>query len=205
MPSKRSSRKFFYSAGESNMASNPQFPEQKRPPREQRPQVVRKIQVPRKRPFPWPVIALMVAAAILIALIAWLPRTPKAKPGPSAAEIPVQPTAGQIQLSHFRMTAAPVGNAFYMDGQLFNNGDTALTGVQVQARFLGADGQTVEVQSRPVGEVTDRSGTNSQNLVQDPVKPHQSRPIRIYFDQIPANWNRQMPEIAVTTVTATKP
>jgi hypothetical protein len=167
--------------------------------------MVPKLQVPRKKPFPWPLIALIIAAAILIGLIAWLPRTPKARPGPTAAQIPVQPTAGQIQLSNFKMTAAPVGNAYYLDAQLFNNGDTQLTGVQVQARFLGANGQTVEVQSRPVGEVTDRSGANSQNLVQNPIKPHQSQPVRIYFDRVPANWNKEMPEITVTTVTATKP
>jgi len=41
--------------------------------------------------------------------------------------------------------------------------------------------------------------------VQQPIKPHQSRPIRIYFDQIPALWHKQMPEITVTSATATKP
>ena len=185
------------------MASNPQFPEPRRPGHG--PELVPKIQVPRKKPFPWPVIALIIAAAMLAALIAWLPRTPKARPGPTAAQIPGQPTPGQIQLSHFKMTAAPVGNAYYVDAQLFNNGDTELNGVQVQARFLGANGQTVEVQHRPVGEAGARNQGNTQSLVQQPIKPHHAQPVRIYLDQVPANWNKQMPEITVTTVTATKP
>ena len=77
------------------MASNPQFSQQKRPG--QGPQVAPTIQVPRKKQFPSPVSALIIAGAMLIAVVAWLPRTPKARLGPTAAQIPAQPTPGQIQ------------------------------------------------------------------------------------------------------------
>ncbi|HZP62028.1 MAG TPA: DUF3426 domain-containing protein [Terriglobales bacterium] len=182
------------------MATSPQFPQTPR----RGPHAVPKLQVPKKG-FPWPLLAIIVAAAILIALIVWLPRTPHAHAGATGANVPAQPTPGQIQLSHLKMTIAPVGAAYYLEGMLFNNGNTDITGVQVQVKFVDNDGKVTGSQNRPVDEMNGRTDLSSQNLVDSPVKPGQSRPIRIYFDHPPANWNKQMPELTVTEVTATKP
>jgi len=182
------------------MATSPQFPQ---PPR-RGPHVVPKLQVPKKG-LPWPLLAIIVAAAILIALIVWLPRTPRARAGATGAAVPAQPTPGQIELSQMKMTAAPVGSAYYLEGMLLNSGNTEITGVQVQVNFVDNIGTVAGSQKRPVGEMNGRTGLSSQNLVDSPVKPGQSRPIRIYFDHPPANWNKQMPELTVAEVTATKP
>jgi hypothetical protein len=135
------------------MASSPQFPP-KAPRRG--PQEVPRLEVIQKKAFPWPLLAIIVAAAILIALIVWLPRIPKVPPAATGAQVPTQPTGNQIQLSGFKITAAPAGNAFYLDGLLFNNGSTALMGVQVQVNFLGQNGEVVGSQTRPVGEMGER-------------------------------------------------
>jgi hypothetical protein len=181
------------------MATNPQFPEQ------QRPHLHPKLQTPPKRQFPWTLIAIIIAAAILAALIAWLPRTPKKQLPASAAQVPAQPTGNQIQLTNLKMTPSTVGSSFYVQGMLYNNGNTDLNGVQVQAAFHGINGQVLQTQTLPVQGVVGNSGTQVQDLTQAPIKPNESRAVRIYFDHYPAGWNKQMPDLKVTAVTAHAP
>jgi hypothetical protein len=185
------------------MATSPQFPP-KMPRRG--PQPVPRLQVPKKQRFPWPLLAIIAAAAILAGLIywIWIPGGRTVRPAPTGADVPVQPTPGQIQLSGFKMTAAPVGNAFYLEGNLFNNGGTEITGVQVQVQFIGRDGEVVGSETRPVGELSQRQDVKSDNLVQKPIKPSESRPVEIYVDHPPANWNKQLPQLTVIEVTGTK-
>jgi hypothetical protein len=83
-------------------------------------------------------------AAILIVFIALLPRAPIKRPVPNAAEIPQQPTAAQVQLTNLSIIPAPTGGALYMDGSIFNSGNTQINGVQVQATFKSANGQNLE-------------------------------------------------------------
>ena len=181
------------------MATNPQYPEP------QRPHMHPRLQTPPKRRFPWPLIAIIIAAAILAALIYWLPQTPKKQLPPNAAVVPAQATGNQIQFTNLKMTPSTVGSAFYVEGMLYNNGNSDISGVQVQAQFRGLNGQVLETQTRPVQGMVGNSATEAQNLVQAPIKPNQSRAVRVYFDHYPAGWNKQMPDLKVTTVTAHAP
>lgn len=181
------------------MATNPQYPEQKRPHMHPR------LQVPPKRRFPWILIAIIIAAAILAALIWWLPQTPKKQLPPNAAAVPAQPTGNQIQLTNLKMTPSTVGSAFYVEGMLYNNGNSDITGVKVQASFHGINGQVLETQSQPVQEMVGNSATQAEDMAVAPIKPNESRPVRVYFDHYPAGWNKQMPDLKVTTVTAHAP
>lgn len=181
------------------MATNPQYPEP------QKPHIHPRLQTPPKRNFPWPLIAIIIAAAILAALIWWLPQTPKKQLPPNAAAVPAQPTGSQIQLTNLKMTPSTVGSAFYVGGMLYNNGNTDITGVRVQATFRGINGQALETQTRPVEGMVGNSATEAQNLTQAPIKPNESRAVRVYFDHYPAGWNKQLPDLKVTTVTAHAP
>ena len=181
------------------MATSPQYPEPRGP------HLHPKLQTPPKRQFPWPLVALIIAAVILVALLAFLPRTPKKQLPPNAAEVPAQPTGNQVQLTDLKMTPAPVGGALYIEARLFNNGDTDITGAQVQAQFKNAAGQILETQNRPVEGMVGTSGPQTQDLTQAPIKPNEARPVRIAFDHQPDGWNKQMPELKVSTVTAHAP
>lgn len=179
------------------MATNPQYSEQ-------RPHLHPRLQAPPKPRFPWPLIAIVIAAAILAVLIWWLPQPKKQLP-PNAAAVPAQPTGNQVQLTSLKMTPSTVGSAFYVEAMLYNNGNTDITGVQVQAAFHGINGQVLETQTRPVEGMVGNSATEAQNLAQAPIKPNQSRAVRVYFNHYPAGWNKQMPDLKVTTVTAHAP
>jgi hypothetical protein len=183
------------------MATNPQFPQQRGPQRV--PDVHPKLQVPKRKQFPWPILAIVAAAAILAAIIALMPTTPHKRTAPQAAQIPGQPTGSQIQMSHMTLKPGPTGGSVYLAGQLTNTGNTDITGVQVQATFKGANGQNLQTQIRPVEEL--QSPTQAQDFTNNPIKPNQARDFRITFDTVPAGWNHEMPAISIGTVTGTKP
>jgi uncharacterized protein DUF2393 len=178
------------------MATNPNFP--------QRPGLheVPRLKVPKRKQFPWTLIAIIVAAAILATLIWWLPRNPRNSVPLSGAQVPAQPTGNQVQFTNLKMTFAPVGNAFYLEGRLVNQGNTDITGVQVQAAFRNANGQALATQVRPVTALAGTSGIETEDLTKAPIKPNEGRPIRISFDNFPNGWNHQLPDLKVVTVTA---
>jgi hypothetical protein len=149
-------------------------------------------------------VALLVAGALLAVIIVKLPTTPKKVQPPSAAQLPPQPTAGQVELSHVTLTPSPVGNAINLQAMLQNNGNTDITGIQVQGTFHGPTGQALGSETAKV-QVVSNSNTSTQDLTVSPIKPNQTVPVRIQFQQHPADWNNQMPELKVTEVTATKP
>jgi hypothetical protein len=187
------------------MATNPKLPDYRDPAPIKPIDDHAKVQTIKKGKFPWPIVAIIIGAAILIAIIAFLPRGPHVTQAPTGAEIPQQPTVDQIQLTDMHITSSPVGGAVYLTGLLRNTGNTAITGVQVQAQFLGRNGPVLETVSRPVESLAGGQAGQPQNLTQAPIKPNESRPIRIYVEHTPAGWNHQLPELTVTAVTGTTP
>jgi Protein of unknown function (DUF3426) len=160
-----------------------------------------KVQMIRQSKFPWPIVILIAGAVLLIAIFALLPRAAHLAAPPTGAQVPQQPTADEVQLTNLKI--APVGGAAYLTAILHNTGDTAINGVQVQAQFLGRNGPVLETVTVPVQGLVNR--TTVQDLTQAPIKPNESRPVRIYFQHTPAGWNRQLPELTVTTVTGATP
>src|SRR5215472_6110903 len=123
------------------MATNPKMPDFPNAPPRRPGGEHGKVQMIRTSKFPWPLLALVAAAALLIAIIAVLPRGPHVTGPPSAAQVPRQPTAEQIQLTNVKIVPAPAGDAVYLDAVLHNVGNTEITGAQVNAQFLGKNGQ----------------------------------------------------------------
>jgi len=180
------------------MATNPKLPDM--PP--QRPvDDHAKVQLIRQSKFPWMIVTLIAGAALLIVIFVVLPRAPHVTPAPGGAQVPEQPTAEQIQFTNVNITPGPAGDAIYLTALLRNTGNTAITGVQVQAEFLGRNGPVLSTLARPVEGLTSSAGP--QDLTQAPIKPNESRPIRIYFEHVPQGWNHQLPELTVTNVTGT--
>ncbi len=184
------------------MATNPKMPQV---PREKYPDDHARLQLVKKSRFPWPIVALIAAGVILAAIIWYMPRTPHVRPEPTGAQVPAQPTNSQVQLTNVNMTPAPTGGAFYLEGMINNAGQTAITGVQVQAAFDSASGQALATQTTALQGLTGSADTQVQNFTQQPIQPGQSRPFRAYFDHYPNGWNHEVPQLSVTAVTGTTP
>jgi hypothetical protein len=189
------------------MATNPKLPDFPNIPPRRSGDDHAKVQMIRKSKFPWPILMLIVVAALIIAIISILPRGPKTTQAPTNAEIPPQPTASQVQFSDFQIVPTPAGGAsttgaVYLDAMLHNAGTTAITGVQVSATFVGKNG-TLKTVTAPVQNMP--GATKSQDLVTDPIKPNESRRVSIYVERPPTGWNHQPPQITVENVSATTP
>ncbi len=178
------------------MATNPRLPEDrdvhpKLPPQQN------------KSGAPWVLAAIVVAAVILAALIIWLPRTPRKINPATAAQVPQQPTGNQLQLTNLKLSPSPAGNAVDLDGMVTNTGDTDITGIAVSASFKGINGANLEtIPAKVMGVQGGNSGGDTEDLTKSPIKPGETRAVRIPFPHVPAGWNKALPEVKVTEVTA---
>ena len=178
------------------MATNPKLPD-----RENRELKVHLRENAPKSGAPWVPIALIIAAALLVALIAFLPRTPKASPTPAGAEIPSQPTGDQIQLSNIKMIPSPDGKSVAVDALLNNAGNTTVNGIAVDGKFTGQDGRVLATLQTKVMGVEGNAPGDTQDLTQAPLKPNDQRQVRMVFDGVPEGWNHQPPAITIALVT----
>jgi hypothetical protein len=144
-------------------------------------------------------IAIAVAVVIAIAVsFAFLLRSqPKVASGPP-------PYAASLKLSDFKMSAAEnfVGaTVSYVDGAVTNAGNKIVTHVIVEVRFKDDLGQLAQREDIPMQVLkTDGPYPEAVDFSLSPLGPGQSKPFRLTFESISAQWNRQYPDIQVTDV-----
>jgi len=161
------------------MATNPKLPDYENvPPRRTKDDHAR-VEMIKQGKFPWPLMALLAGVVLLLVIFLVLPKAPHLTNAPTGAEVPQQPTASQVQLTNVSIAPSPVGGSLYLNAVLHNAGSTALTGVQVNGQFMGSNG--VSAGSSTAAVQAAFGGTASENLNQAPIKPNESRPVRIYF------------------------
>ncbi len=186
-----------------NMATNPQYPESRGP---EPPDVHPKLKLTKKSRVPWPLLIIVVAAAVLAGFIYWLPQSPRQARTPSAAQVPAQPTGSQIQLTNTRIVPDVNTGTAYLLARVVNAGNTTINGMAVDATFKNLAGQNLETERAKVMGIQQQGTANrtgaEQDLTQDPIKPGAARTVRIDFTHVPQGWNLQVPEIKIVTVTA---
>lgn len=146
------------------------------------------------------IIAIAVAAVIVVAvLIALALRQPeKRSSGPP-------PYASSLKLSDFKMSAAEnfVGaTVSYVDGTVTNGGDKTVTHVVVEVNFKDDMGQIAQREEIPMQVLkTDGPYPEAVDFSVSPLAPGQSKPFRLTFESISAQWNRQYPGIQIVNLT----
>ena len=146
------------------------------------------------------IIFIAVAAVIVIAVAsAFLLRgQPKGASGPP-------PYSANLKISDFKMSAAEnfVGaTVSYVDGTVTNAGDKTVTHMVVEVQFKDDMGQIAQRENIPL-QVLKTSGPYPEavDFSVSPLPPGQSKPFRLTFEGISAQWNHQYPDIHVTDVT----
>jgi len=147
----------------------------------------------------WRAIGIAVGIVVLIVgLLLLISSTQqKAPSGPPAY-------AAQIKFSDMKMSAAEnfVGaTVSYIDGTVTNAGNQTVTHVMAEVTFKDSMGQLAQRETIPL-RVLRTSGPYPEavDLSLSPLAPAQSKPYRLIFESISAQWNHEYPEIKVTDV-----
>ena len=140
-------------------------------------------------------VAVVIAVAIIFAFL--LRNQPKTASGPPSY-------AANLKLSDFKMSAAEnfVGaTVSYVDGTIANSGNKTVTHVVVEVKFKDDMGQLAQRDDIPMQVLkTDGPYPEAVDFSVSPLGPGQSKPFRLTFESISAQWNRQYPEIQITDV-----
>ena len=146
-------------------------------------------------------IAIAVAVVIVIAIVAafLLRGKPKGSSGPP-------PYAANLTISDLKMSAAQnfVGaTVSYVDGTVTNAGDRTVTHVMVEVLFKDDMGQLAQREDIPMQVLkTDGPYPEAVDFSVSPLGPGQSKPFRLTFETISAQWNHSYPDIRVIDVVA---
>jgi hypothetical protein len=145
------------------------------------------------------IIVIAVGAVLAIVLIVAFAM----RESPKAAK-PVSPYIASLNLSDFKMSAAEnfIGSTVsYVDGTVANTSNKTVTHAVVEVVFKDDMGQMAQREELPL-RVLKTSGAYPEAVDLDvsPLAPGQTKPFRLTFDNISAQWNHQAPEIRVTDV-----
>jgi len=145
-----------------------------------------------------PIVLGVAAVVVVVGVIAWFSRSqPK-----SAAAPPFY--ASSLQFADLKMSAAQnfVGaTVTYLDGTVANTGDKTVTHVTVEVVFKDAMGQLAQREDVPI-HVLQTSGPypDAVDLSAAPLASGQSKPFRLTFEHVSADWNQQYPDLQVMDV-----
>lgn len=139
-----------------------------------------------------PVILAVISLLLVGGLVAWLEFGPK----PVVREAPLTEEAKayirNLALSDVTMSAKLnyfSQKAVEIQGKITNNGDRTLNVVEVTCVFRDYANQVVARER--VAIVSRRMGG---------LKPGETKPFRLPFDNAPENWNQQMPQLVIASI-----
>ena len=145
-----------------------------------------------------PILLGVVLVVAVVAAIAFLSR------GSQNNSATPHPYASNLKLSDLKMSAAEnfVGaSVTYIDGAVTNTGDKTVTHAAVHVVFRNSLGEIAQAEDVAL-RVLQTSGPypDAVDLTTSPLAPGQSKPFRLTFEHISADWNQAYPEVQVTDV-----
>jgi hypothetical protein len=146
-----------------------------------------------------PILIGVVIVVVVVGIIVLFSRgTAK---GPAAPH----PYAANLKLSDLKMSQAQnfVGaSVTYIDGTVTNGGDKTVTHATVHVEFKNSLDETVQVEDLPL-RVLQTGGPypDAVDLSSTPLRAGQSKPFRLTFEHVSADWNQAYPALQVTDVT----
>lgn len=154
--------------------------------------------------IPWPLIALIVAAALLIVTLWLTPRSNRAATKALNTSAPAQ-----LVLSNVSLAPQTANDQTNVDvyGEVTNTGVQPVTNAVVSATFQDTQGKSILVQQQPMERVDAESqdrGAAPKELAEQPIAPGKTAGFRVSYTQIPAGWNHKPPDLSVLQVTLQK-
>lgn len=115
------------------------------------------------------------------------------------------PYAAQLKVENIHMAQAENfagGQQIYIEGDVTNAGGKTVTGATVEVTFKNDLNQVVQREARPLMVVLTREpaiDVGALNLA--PLAPGAKKEFQVPFDHVSQDWNRQYPDVRITTVT----
>ena len=145
-----------------------------------------------------PMIVGAVLVIVAVALIVVLTRN-KATAGRS------DPYIAKLQISNLHMATAQNfagGSVTYIDGTLANTGDKRVTAAGVQVTFKNSLGEVVGEPGLPVMVLQPNTPIVDYGpMDRAPLGPGQARDFRLTLEHISVDWDGQIPQVKVVSVT----
>lgn len=193
------------------MATSPRVPNPREPQRKG-PVLVQRADPPSSSTL-GVILAIVTAVLLLGAILYFMPRAPKGTTPQIGSTKLGQGGGSLLSISGLRMSEAATGGAINLDGQLTNSSSTAVSGVTVEVVFRLTNALRASIE-RPVQGIalgiqgnegkqadTGKVTGDTEDLAKSPIKPGETRPVRIVVDQLPKAWNHQIPQIRVVETT----
>jgi hypothetical protein len=145
-----------------------------------------------------PVLVGIVLVAVIVGILALILKSEQKPP----AEPPAY--AAKLEFSDLKASAAENfagATVNYLDGTITNKGNQTVTHAVVEVTFKDDMGQIAQREQVPIHIL--RTGgpyDEAVDLSMSPLAPGQSKPLRLTFESISAQWNRAYPDLKVTQV-----
>ena len=146
-----------------------------------------------------PILFGVAMVVVVVTLIVVFNRPEKKGPTPPP------PYAAYVKLSNLKLSAAEnfVGaSVTYIDGTVTNDGDQTVIHAIVHVSFKNSLDEVVQADDIPL-HVLQTTGPypDAVDLSASPLAPRQSKPFRLTFEHISADWNQAYPQLTITDVT----
>jgi hypothetical protein len=147
-----------------------------------------------------PILVGVFIVAVVLGILVLVLRGDQKKPAQPPAY------AASLKFSDLKASAAQnfVGaTVSYLDGTVTNTGNKTVIHAVVQITFKDDMGQAAQREELPIHVL--RTGgpyDEAVDLNMSPLEPGQSKPFRLTFESISAQWNHAYPDLQITQVTA---
>ena len=143
-----------------------------------------------------PIVPLAIGAVVVIVLIAGMLYVARPRPdraGGESASAEAKAYVANLTLTDVGMNAKlnfMQQQVVEIEGKIANNGPRALRSVDVFCVFHGVNGQGIYRERIAIVR------SKAQSL-----KPKETRPFRLAFDNLPDGWNQAMPTLVIAQIT----
>ncbi len=142
-----------------------------------------------------------VVVAVIIAILVFATRA-----GKSSGNGQRDPNLAKLQVSDLHMATAQnfAGNSVtYIEGRISNGADRKVTGARVEVVFKNSIGETAQDEkSLPVTVVLPNVPYLDYGTIdRAPLAPGQSRDFRLTLEHVSTDWDGQVPQVKVVSVT----
>ena len=148
-------------------------------------------------------IATTLAALLLLVLVLRFlpPRSRTVDVQAAGTTAPASPA--DIHVSGLQISQQGVGEPLYLDGIVTNAGAGRIKGATADVEFRDLHGNLVGRVEKPVtGIAPGGTGAVKGEFMRNPIQPKEMRFFRIAIDQIPPEWNHEVPELKIVSIKA---